>query len=202
MTEPILARTFYETDAVTLASSLLGKRLWAETPAGTLAGIITETEAYCGVTDRASHAYGGRRTARTETMYLPGGYAYVYLIYGLYACLNVTAAMREDPQAVLIREILPSDNLPLFHANWRANTRAKKPTPPPVEKLANGPGRLCSVMGITRAWNGIPLTEPTAPNRLWITDTGAAPDYTTSPRVGIDYAGEDRDRPWRFILQN
>ena len=83
-------------DAVTLAIALLGKRLLAETPSGTLGGIITETEAYCGVTDRASHAYGGRRTARTETMYLPGGYAYVYLIYGLYACLNVTASQRDS----------------------------------------------------------------------------------------------------------
>ena len=90
--EPTLPRAFYETDAVALAIALLGKRLWAETPSGTLSGIITETEAYCGVTDRASHAYGGRRTARTETMYLPGGYAYVYLIYGLYACLNVAAS--------------------------------------------------------------------------------------------------------------
>ena len=198
----ILCREFYRGNTVEIARSLPGCYLVRRYADELLVCRITETEAYCGVTDRASHAYGGRRTARTETMYLPGGYAYVYLIYGLYACLNVTAAMREDPQAVLIRAILPSDNLPLFHANWRANTRAKKPTPPPVEKLANGPGRLCSVMGITRAWNGIPLTEPTAPNRLWITDTGAVPDYTTSPRVGIDYAGEDRDRPWRFILQN
>ena len=192
MTEPILPRAFYETDAVALAKSLLGKRLWAETPSGTLAGIITETEAYCGVTDRASHAYGGRRTARTETMYLPG----------LYACLNVTASHRDDPQAVLIRGILPSDNLPLFYENWRANTRAKKPVPPSVERLADGPGRLCAVMGVTRAWNGISLTEPTMPNRLWITDTGEVPDCTASPRVGIDYAGEDRDRPWRFTIRN
>ncbi len=199
--EPTLPRAFYETDAVALAIALLGKRLCAETPLGTLSGIITETEAYCGVTDRASHAYGGRRTARTETMYLPGGYAYVYLIYGLYACLNVTASKEDDPQAVLIRGILPSGNLPLFYENWRANTRAKKPTPPRIEKLADGPGKVCSVIGITRAWNGISLTEPTAPNRLWITDTGDAPDYTASPRVGIDYAGEDRDRPWRFAIR-
>lgn len=201
MTEPTLTRAFYETDAVSLAKSLLGKRLWAETASGTLAGIITETEAYCGVTDRASHAYGGRRTARTETMYLPGGYAYVYRIYGLYACLNVTAAQQDDPQAVLLRAILPSDNYPLFCANWCAHTRSKQTTPPPVEKMANGPGKLCSVMGITHTWNGISLTETTVPNRLWITDTGVTPNYTAAPRVGIDYAGEDRERPWRFILR-
>lgn len=203
MIEPILTGGFYETNAVDLAVGLLGKRLVAETSDGRMSGIITETEAYCGIMDRASHAYGGRRTARTETMYLPGGYAYVYLIYGLYACLNVTASHRGDPQAVLIRGLLPAEGIPLFYANWQANTRAKKPKPPPVEKLADGPGKLCNVMGITRMWNGLSLLAASSSSlpRLYITDTGTVPSYEASPRIGIDYAGEDRDRLWRFTIR-
>ena len=87
-----LGRDFYRRDALTLARALVGKTLVRRTERGTIAAVVTETEAYTGVGDPASHAYGGRRTARTETMYREGGYAYVYLIYGLYSCMNVTAA--------------------------------------------------------------------------------------------------------------
>lgn len=203
MTDRLIERHFYETDAVTLAVRCLGKRLVVRTEAGLLTGIITETEAYCGITDRASHAFGGRRTARTETMYLPGGYAYVYLIYGMYACFNITASVRDDPQAVLVRGLMPTEGLSLFYENYRRNTRARKTALPPPEKLANGPGKLCCVTGITTAWNGISLTDTaeSVPGICLIGDTDAPnAAYVASPRIGIDYAGEDRDKPWRFTL--
>lgn len=98
---------FYKTDAVSLAKALLGKLLVTDTGGKITAGIITETEAYMGKTDRACHAFGGRRTARNESMYLPGGHAYVYLIYGMYYCLNVVAAEEDIPEAVLVRGIIP-----------------------------------------------------------------------------------------------
>ena len=198
----ITDRSFYETDALTLARNLIGKTLVYESEAGTVSGIIAETEAYMGVTDRASHAFGGRRTTRTETMYLPGGYAYVYLIYGLYACMNVTAAERDNPEAVLIRAVLPTEGIPLILQNVREKSRRKTPPIFPSEpdsrffwSLTNGPGKLCQAMGITRALNGSDMTA----GAFYIRDDGLRPlDVLTAPRIGIDYAGEARDYPWRF----
>lgn len=198
----ITDRSFFEADALTLARALIGKTLVYESEIGRMAGVIAETEAYMGVTDRASHAFGGRRTARTETMYLPGGFAYVYLIYGLYACMNVTAAGRDNPEAVLIRAVLPTEGISLMLDNVREKSRRKKPAVLPTEQeesrlfsLTNGPGKLCLAMGITRALNGTDMTD----SSFYIRDDGLKPqEIRTAPRVGIDYAGEAKDYPWRF----
>lgn len=193
---------FYETDALTLAQNLIGKTLVHETASGTVAGIICETEAYMGVNDRASHAYGGRRTERTETMYLPGGFSYVYLIYGLYACMNVTAAEAGNPEAVLIRAVLPCEGIPVLLDNVLTKSRRKKPLDTASFKderalysLTNGPGKLCLAMGISRELNGTDLrTSP-----LYIRDDGLKPvGITAAPRIGIPYAGEAQYYPWRF----
>ena len=98
---------FYSCSALELSEKLLGKTLVHVVDGIPIGGIITETEAYMGVSDKASHAYGGRRTARTETMYLRGGHSYVYLIYGMYSCMNVTASVEGNPEAVLIRSVVP-----------------------------------------------------------------------------------------------
>lgn len=198
-----LPRSFYATDACTLAKSCLGKRLVLETPEGTLSGIITETEAYRGIIDRASHAYGGRRTKRNEIMYHPAGFAYVYRIYGIYCCLNVTATVEDDPEAVLFRSVVPVQGMMQMAVNRQAKGRAKSyPTPETMTEkqrsaMTKGPGRLCTAFGIDLTWNGWDMTKP---GGLYLTDTDVQiADVQELPRVGIDYAGEDRDKPWRYL---
>lgn len=199
-----LPRSFYTTDGCSLAEACLGKLLVYETDEGILSGIITETEAYMGVIDRASHAYGGRRTARNGTMYRQGGFAYVYRIYGLYHCLNFTAAEEGNPEAVLIRSVIPVDGIPLMVRNRMKKGRAK--TYPPADAMTEkqrldmtaGPGRLCTAFGIGKETDGMDMTA----GRLYLTDPGVSVGSVRKlPRVGIDYAGEDRDKPWRYLAE-
>lgn len=199
-----LSRSFYTVDGCTLAERCLGKLLVLETPEGILSGLITETEAYMGIVDRASHAYGGRRTERNETMYREGGFAYVYQIYGLYHCLNFTAAVEGNPEAVLIRSVMPVDGIGLMCENRRKNGRAKVyPAPDSMTEkqqlaMTDGPGKLCTAFGIGKEWNGADLTG----SRLYVTDIGAEiSSVQYLPRIGIDYAGEDRDKPWRYLAK-
>ena len=201
-----LPRDFYTSDGLTLARDLLGKTLARREGNALLCCVVTETEAYMGVTDRASHAFGGRRTARTETMYAAGGVAYVYLIYGLYSCMNITANREGNAEAVLIRAGFPLEGRAAMLANLRRGSRAKKAVFPadPGDWSADewgrrlsGPGRLCTAMGIGRGDNGRGLfSDPD----FFLRDDGLVPrTVAVTPRIGIDYAGEDRDRPWRFV---
>lgn len=202
MTE--LNRDFYTRDGLTVARELIGKTLVHRTGGRELRGIITETEAYMGVTDKASHAYGGRRTQRTETMYLRGGHAYVYLIYGMYSCMNITASTDGNPEAVLIRCVMPYRDLQGILNNVRSTSRRKN-LPVRAEDLSsaelysltNGPGKLCNAMGITRALNG---TDMVAGNFTVIDEGWTAQEILTLPRVGIDYAEEAAEYPWRFSV--
>ena len=197
-----LDRDFYRRDALTLARALVGKTLVKRTEHGTLAAVVTETEAYPGVGDPASHAYGGRRTARTETMYREGGYAYVYLIYGLYSCMNVTAAEDGNPEAVLIRAAVPIEGHDALWDNLLCTSRRKTaPVRPAVgdmaawARLLDGPGRLCCAFGITKADNARDLTG----DDFFFRDDGFIPrEILCRPRVGIDYAGEAKEWPYRF----
>ena len=188
----LLPVSFYRNeDVVSIARSLLGTHIYTLTKNHVTGGIITETEAYAGTGDRASHAYGGRRTARTETMYAPGGIAYVYLCYGMHALLNVVTGPRDLPHAVLIRAISPMTGLPVIQQ--RRGTKIKP------GKLAAGPGTLTQALGITVKDNAADLRG----TRIWITRGNAPVDpqqITAGPRVGIDYAGADALRPWRFRL--
>lgn len=168
-----LSTSYYlSPDVVGLACDLLGKALCLAAPDGSvLRRTIIETEAYCGAEDRASHAYNNRRTARTEVMFHEGGVAYVYLCYGIHHLLNVVTGPAETPHAVLIRS---------------------------VEGVI-GPGRLAVHYGITRADSGLSLQGP----RLWIEECVAiAPTaIVATPRIGVDYAGPDAAKPWRFCLK-
>lgn len=157
-----------------------------------VSGMIVETEAYRGPEDRASHAYGGRRTRRTETMYGTGGSAYVYFVYGMYHQFNVVTSAPEIPHAVLIRALRPVEGIELM--------RARRPGQPDIS-LANGPGKLCIALAIDRSLDGADLVG----DRVWI-EKGDRPVLASSisrgPRIGIAYAGEWAARPWRFWLKD
>jgi len=151
-------------------------------------GRIVEAEAYRGPEDRAAHSFGGRRTARTEVMFGPPGYAYVFLVYGLHWHFNLVTTASGAPHAVLIRAVEPLAGVELM-----AQRRGLSPS---HRDLTNGPGKLCVAFGIDRASYGADLTQ--AP--LFLCDPGTAvrPRVARSPRIGVDYAGEWAARPWRF----
>jgi DNA-3-methyladenine glycosylase len=188
-----LPRAFYTRPSViAVARELLGQRLVVPAPDGTrVSGRIVETEAYQGPEDRASHAYGGRRTARTETMYLLGGTAYVYFVYGMYHQFNVVTSVPGCPHAVLIRALEPCEGIDVMRRR-RGLTRERD--------LTSGPGKLCIALGIDRRLDRADLLG----ERVWIEEDGPATapaDVAVGPRVGIDYAEAWAKRPWRFWLR-
>ena len=187
-----LAKDYFLTDdVVAVARDLIGKSLFTMVDGQLAGGVICETEAYKGTADRASHAFGGRRTKRNEMMYHEGGVAYVYLCYGMHHLLNFVTNSADIPDAVLIRGILPThgEELMLHRTGKRKLTR----------DIGIGPGKVSKLLGITVADNGISLCG----DRLWIEDRGLlVPDSAirVTPRIGVDYAGEDAKRPYRFVL--
>ena len=187
-----IERKFYMRDAVTVGKDILGKIIVKKTDDGRImSGRITEVEAYMGITDKASHSYGGRRTKRTEVMYKEGGYSYVFLIYGMYECFNVTVGREGDPQAVLIRGVEPLENKNLM---WEKRKVKKE------KDISNGPGKLTKALGITREDNGADLV---ASENLWLEDDGyKVKDIVETTRIGIDYAEEDALKPWRFYIKD
>jgi DNA-3-methyladenine glycosylase len=195
----LLKRCFYtRPDVVGIARELLGKHLCTQTGGVITGGMITETEAYAGVGDRASHAYGGRRTARTEVMYALGGTAYIYLCYGVHSLFNVVTNRNDIPEAVLIRAIWPVEGLEVMLK--RLGKESWNPA------LTNGPGKVTRALGIHYSQTGTDLlVKPADPSAegIWIEDRNL--DMKTvrlevTTRVGVDYAGEDARRPYRFIL--
>jgi DNA-3-methyladenine glycosylase len=189
----ILQRPFYERDTIIVAKDLLGKILVHKTPQGITTGRIVETEAYRGPEDQAAHSSGGRRTLRNETMFGPKGYSYVYFIYGLYYCFNVTAGnVIGKPEAVLLRALEPVEGEEIM-AKRRATTTGK------LANLTSGPSRLCMAMDISKAQNKTDLT--TTP--LYIKDSPPIPKESIieTKRVGVDYAGEWKNKPWRFYIK-
>jgi DNA-3-methyladenine glycosylase len=186
-----LGAAFYRReDVVQVGRDLLGKVLCTAIAGNITRAIITETEAYAGVEDRASHAFGGRRTRRTEPMYSAGGVAYVYLCYGIHHLFNVVTGNRDAPNAVLVRAGKPLEGLPIM-LRRRGKDEADN-------SLLAGPGSLASAMGITTALTGHSLLG----ERVWIEDHRIAvgeSDIRVGPRVGVEYAGADADRPYRFV---
>ncbi len=180
----ILNENFYRRDAVTVARELIGCRLVRETDMGRMSGIIVETEAYMGRIDDAAHSYKGK-TERVKVLFGEKGRAYVYLIYGMYCCLNVSAGPEGEPECVLIRALEPEDGIKLMEQNRRTGK---------LRNLCSGPGKLCMALGITREQNGADMT---ASGELYI-ETGRAADICASKRIGIDYAEKCRDKLWRF----
>ncbi|WP_312941419.1 DNA-3-methyladenine glycosylase [Oscillibacter sp.] len=193
-----LGRAFYSRDSLSVAKALLGKVLVRETGGERIAARIVETEAYMGVTDRAAHSYGGRRTPRVEAMYGEAGFAYVFMIYGMHCCFNVVVAEKEIPQAVLIRGLEPLEGLEQM-ALARFGRLYDELTNSQGLGLTNGPGKLCRALGLDRRLNGVDLCG----NMLYIED-GERTDFSvvTAKRVGVDYAGEAKDYPWRFYIKD
>ncbi|HNX44269.1 MAG TPA: DNA-3-methyladenine glycosylase [Bacteroidales bacterium] len=194
----ILPRDFYtREDVVGIARELLGKKLCTTIGGETAYALISETEAYEGVTDKASHAYGGRRTARTEIMYRQGGTAYVYLCYGIHSLFNIVTNQSGIPHAVLIRGIIPEDN----------NLALEKRSGMQIsEKAGTGPGNVSRLLRIHYRHTGLDLCIPEYQREdgdvIWLEDAGIVipdKDIIVTTRVGIDYAGEDALLPYRFI---
>ena len=185
-----LLRPFYSRPALEVASDLLGKVLVRRIERKNLSGIIVETEAYVGPHDLACHASKGR-TPRTSVMFGPPGYAYVYMIYGFYFCLNVVTEPTGYPAAVLIRAIEPLDHADVMR---RFRDYPKRDT-----NIASGPGKLCIAMSIDKELNGANLLG----KAIWLEDRNLPTGrICMSPRVGVDYAGEYRDKPWRFFVHD
>lgn len=184
---------FLNDDVVFLAKDLLGKYVFTMIDGQLAGGMISETEAYCGTNDRASHAFGGRRTKRNEMMYARGGVAYIYLCYGMHHMLNFVTNSQETPDAVLIRGIVPT------HGEELMLRRTGKTQVSPA--LTDGPGKVCKALGISMLLNGVTLNS----DLLWVEDRGVivpSDQIAAAPRIGVDYAGEDAKRPWRFFLKN
>jgi DNA-3-methyladenine glycosylase len=189
----IIPASFYRSDDVeSIASALLGKVLVTNHRGQVTSGRITETEAYKGVDDRACHAFGGRRTPRNEVMYAEGGHAYVYICYGIHFLFNVVTNRKDHPDAVLIRAVEPLEGVPLML------NRSDKPGLRP--NLAAGPGNLTRALGITMDHNGLTLFGP----RLHIADDGLRlneNDIIATPRIGVESAGADALRLYRYIIK-
>ncbi len=188
-----LDASFYRrSDVVQISRELVGKVLCTKIGGEALtSGIIVETEAYCGRNDKACHANNGLRTERTEVIYQPGGLAYVYLCYGIHHLFNVVTNINGTADAILVRAIKPVDGAKTILERRNA---AKK-----TASLTNGPGKLTQALGITTAMTGIDLTG----NKIWIEDRAIKRDkIASSPRIGVDYAGEHAKRPWRFYIKN
>jgi len=188
-----LPDSFYQgSDVVSIARNLLGKYLFTQVDGLVTGGYIVETEAYNGVIDKASHAYGNRMTNRTQTMYLQGGVAYVYLCYGIHEMLNVVTSVEGQPHAVLIRAINPTVGLDVMQL--RRNMNIVKPT------ITMGPGSVGKALGISRKLNGISLQS----DSLWIEDRAhhfSDAEVAAVPRVGVAYAGDDALLPYRFYVK-
>jgi DNA-3-methyladenine glycosylase len=188
-----IKKTFYlREDVVQVAKDLLGKFIFTNlNNEGLTGGIIVETEAYAGVIDRASHAYGGRRTDRTEIMYMEGGVAYIYLCYGIHSLFNIVTHKESIPHAVLIRGIQPVEGL---------NIMLKRSGKIKIDKqFGIGPGKVSKILGIHFAQTG----ESLLGNKIWLEDRGVkvkSSDIKASSRIGVDYAGDDAKLPYRFCL--
>lgn len=199
-----LSRRDYAVGSASLAVRLLGCRLVRPLDDGTrLAGTIVETEAYTGVEDRASHAFGGRRTPRNESMYAQPGTAYVYFTYGMHHCVNVVCGDADEPVAVLIRALEPVEGLEQMKRLRNAGRTLKAPIT--ELQLCNGPGKLCQALAIDRALNGVDLATD---NRLFIerddSKTRGVMDgsgLVNATRIGIASAGEWTHAPLRWYIK-
>jgi len=214
-----LPRDFFTRDGLIVAKELLGKILVHETNVGTIRGVITEVESYMGVEDKGSHTYGGRRTERTEPMFHIGGTSYVYFTYGMYHCMNIATDVEDNPQAVLIRSVVPADiasqermldlrlEASLASIRKRKEAKGEELTPSEVERkkksllkhLADGPGKLCIAMGVNKQQNDVDMVES---NAFYVTEgINVLPEeIQAGKRIGIDYAEEAADYLWRFFM--
>lgn len=196
-----LKRNFFNRKTLVVAKELLGKYLCRKIGSRIIRARIIETEAYCGQKDLASHASKGL-TPRTKLMFGPPGYAYIYMIYGMYYCLNVVTEREGYPAAVLIRgvELVASDQWLVISKNNKSLSKKLVTSHYELITRLNGPGRLCRALRINRELNGIDLMIS---NDLWIEDSGekiSRSKIKRGKRIGVDYAGKWKDKLWRFYL--
>ena len=191
----LLTDEFYENeDVVFLAKKLLGKKIVSFTGGNKTSGIIVETEAYQAPEDKASHAYGNKKTGRTVTMFGKPGLAYIYLVYGIHHLFNVVTAPENVAHAVLIRAVEPLEGIDIMLKRRNKNS--------PVYELTNGPGKWTKAFGITTYFNGINLSDKNSMIKIYDSDLLVNDDQIIeSPRVGIDYAEEWAAKPWRFRIR-
>lgn len=189
---PKLSREFYtRADTLQIARELLGKTLVVPTADGKrVSAKIVETEAYCGIEDKAAHSYNNRRTPRTEPMYSVGGTVYIFFIYGMYFQFNIVAGAVNTPHAVLIRAVEPLENIELMR------TRRGKMKD---QNLTSGPGKLCIALGIDKTYN----REDLLGEKIWLEEGEKILDeeIAAGKRIGIDYAEEYAEKPWRFWVK-
>ena len=196
MSKEIPLSFYRQTDVVRIARQLLGKSLFTESKGIVTGGIITETEAYAGITDKASHAYGGRRTERTQIMYREGGCAYVYLCYGIHSLFNIVTNVEGVPHAVLIRAISPTVGLDIMLERRQMKMAGAD--------FCKGPGKVSKALGIHYSHTGLLLSASVVNNeafKIWIEDNDRLvqnDDIISSKRIGVDYAEEDALLPYRF----
>ena len=190
--KPLAAR-FFARDTKVVARALVGQVLVSDVGGRRTAGRIVETEAYVGPHDPACHAWGGRRTPRNESLYLPGGHAYVYFIYGMHFCLNAVTGEANEGGAVLLRAGEPLAG----EERMRENRGWSRPARP--GDLAGGPGKICQALAIGRELDGARLDRP--PLFIAAGEPAAAAEIVASSRIGVDYAGEAAGWPLRFSLR-
>ncbi|WP_345208683.1 DNA-3-methyladenine glycosylase [Chryseobacterium ginsengisoli] len=188
----ILLSYYLNQDVIFLAKDLLGKVLFTNIDDEITSGIIVETEAYFGVQDKASHAYGGRRTNRTETLYNSGGVSYVYLCYGIHHLFNIVTSVENEPHGILIRAIEP--------LSGKETMELRRNMPATKAAISSGPGSVSKALGINGDFNKKDLSG----EEIWIEDHNIrykADEIVEVPRVGVAYAQEDALLPWRFLVK-
>lgn len=189
--EKVQTAYYLQEDVVALSRDLLGKLIFTRIDGQLTGGMITETEAYAGVTDRASHAYGGRHTERTSIMFRTGGTAYIYLCYGVHSLFNIVTNAEGVPHAILVRGIFPLIGTEvMFQRAAKTNS---------LLKLGNGPGKVSKILGLHYSLSGTLLTS----DKIWLEYSKlVVPDDAvfTGPRIGVDYAGEHALWPYRFQI--
>ena len=186
--ERLSEKFFRRKDTVKVARDLLGRLLVVPASDGRrISGMIVETEAYLGIVDKAAHSFGGRRTARNEITYAEGGHVYVFFVYGMYYQLNLVCGPADHAHVVLIRAVEPVEGI---------ETMRQRRGTMPDKNLTSGPGKLTIALGIDRSYNG----EHLSGDRIWVEEykNFRPSEIAVGPRVGIDYAEEFVEMPWRF----
>jgi len=193
-----LSREFYRRDALIVAKELLGNLIVKKVGNDILVAKIVEVEAYRGTIDKAAHSYSGKATNRTKIMYGDGGFAYVYLIYGMYYCMNIVASTIDNPEAILIRAVEPIDGIDIM-SKLRYGKDFNDITKKQKINLTNGPGKLCIALNITKEDNGVDMYG----EDFYILNNEKK-DFTieTSKRINIDYSEEAKDFDWRFFIKD
>ncbi|HRI02818.1 MAG TPA: DNA-3-methyladenine glycosylase [Pyrinomonadaceae bacterium] len=195
-----LGREFYlRNDTLSIARELLGKLIVIpDDSGGRVSAMIVETEAYLGVTDRAAHSYGGRRTPRNEVMYGMAGHVYVFFVYGMYYQFNVVCGPVDTPHAILIRGVEPVEGIETMRERrgFLSEPGAIATGSKRDKNLTSGPGKLCIAMAIDKSLND----EDLLGTRVWLEDyrSFSNEEIVVGKRIGIDFAGEDAEKPWRF----